>query len=103
MTSNTEEKSIVAISYEKDKLIEWYNAEFEAEPYVSIADNYFPAKGDFSDNKIEGQRFHKIFKRQGPLEWFNPLQDIYRMGTFGHGIYEEWIQEKDINSELLMV
>jgi len=100
MRANTESKEMVAVSDNKEKLIKWYNDEKADEPYYSIGDNHFPAKGDMPENKIEDQKFYKVFKKGSVLEWFNPLDNEERMndedGThnhYGHGLYYEWVNE----------
>ena len=98
MRGNTEGAVTVAASYDKERLIAWYKDQFAEEPYFSICDNYFPAKVDFSDNHIQGQRFHKVFKKNGPLEWFNPInlfdKDSMEGIGYGHGLHEQWIEEQ---------
>lgn len=93
MMSNTENGTMVAVAYEKNKLIEWYNQQIAEEAYYTIGDNYFPAKGDFPANEVVGHKYHKVFKQHGPLEWYNPA-DLESLDHYGHGIQSEWVNEE---------
>lgn len=69
-----EYSEIVAVSTEKQKLIDWCESLKEPQVYH------------------DGQRC-KTFKKDSPLEWFNPCfsyDDDSR--NFEHGIYWEWVQ-----------
>ena len=93
MTSNTENGSLVAFSDDKDKLLNWYRNEFADEPYYSVGEHYFPAKGDFPAN-FEGQyRYYKVFKQGSQLEWMNPMNNENEPDHYGHGISCEWVDE----------
>lgn len=72
MTDRMEAQRIVAVSLDKDKLIEWYNTQ-KCEPYTD-------------------DRWHKSFQQGGPLEWFNPPMHAVEECDphFGHGIQSVW-------------
>ena len=77
MRDRTEAANIVAISYEKQKLIDWYNSEKADKPY-------------------EDNNWSKSFKKEGSLEWYNPVNfgydaENFEPNHFGHGIRSEWI------------
>ena len=72
MTDRAESQRIAAISYDRQKLIDWCES-LKVEMY-------------------KDDRFNKQFQQGSPLEWFNPLYGSYdTIETFGHGIYEEWV------------
>lgn len=97
MTGNTEDASLVAISDSRDKLLDWYRGERAVEPYVSIGESYFSAKGDFPEN-LEGQhRYHKVFKQGSRLEWMNPMYNKDELDHYGHGINWEWVSEDTLS------
>ncbi len=56
VTDRAESGRITMMSFDKDRLIGKYNEEF-TEPY-------------------DDDRFRKVFKKNGPLEWFNPLYTL---------------------------
>lgn len=93
MTSNTECGELVAHSYERDKLIDWYNNQFAEESYYTIGEHYFPAKGDFSANFSEGYKYYKVFKQGSILEWYNPIHSLEDIDSYGHGIRWEWVND----------
>lgn len=71
MPSNFENFRIVALSYDEDKLKEFVENE-KVEPY--------------KDGK-----WHKTFKKGGPLEWMNPMN--WNDNT---GIFAEWATESSV-------
>jgi len=97
MRSNTEAGTIVAIAPSPEELIEYAKGELAEEPYISVGDNYFPAKGDMPENVMKGHQFHHVFKRSGNLQWYNPLMnwDVHEAArsSYGHGTHFEWIDE----------
>ncbi len=78
VTDRAETGRITAASFYKESLINFYNNEF-TEPY-------------------DDDRFRKVFKKGGPLEWFNPLWTLENLDSFGHGLKEDWVDTQSINS-----
>lgn len=76
---------IAAFSTEYDKLIEWYNAQKADEPY---------------SDKYCDRMYYKVFKKDSPLEWFNPADDLRpgELNHFGQGIKEEWILDNEFEA-----
>ena len=74
MTDRAESQRIGAVSYDKQKLIDFHNSEL-------------------ADEIWEDGRFRKSFKKGSPLEWLNPIYstEFEQRGTFGHGIMEDWV------------
>lgn len=87
MTSNTEHWEAVAISYERQKLIDWVNS--LVEPKVEEGPPSFPIHGDT-------HVWHKTYKIGSPLEWFNPT-DFNSVNHYGQGIREQWIGQDGID------
>lgn len=77
VTDRAESGNIAMMSFDKNKLIDAYNNE--------ATDSY---KDDY---------YHKVFKKNGPLEWYNPLWTLDGLDSFGHGLREEWIDSSNIN------
>ena len=100
MRSNTEDRQLLAISDDREKLLNWYKNEFASEPYYSVGENSFPAKGDFPAQYSEHHKYYKVFKLGSILEWMNPLMNEDEMGTFGHGIDHEWLSEDVVQNGL---
>ncbi|MFW6219745.1 MAG: hypothetical protein ACOC33_02810 [bacterium] len=73
VTGRAEEGNPVAAAYDKQKLIDWYNEQFADEPY--------------KDGK-----FHKVFKKNSHIEWYNPLNNVDEIDFFGQGIYYGWYE-----------
>lgn len=96
MTDNTEGCSLVAVSDDRDKLLNWYNSERASEPYYSTGTNSFPAKGDFPASYNGEHKYYKVFKLSSPLEWFNPMKDENQPDHWGHGIKSEWVNEDSL-------
>jgi hypothetical protein len=86
MRDNTEQGSLVAISFDKQKLIEWHNRQLATEPYTDNGSPSFECHGD-------SHNWHKSFIKGGELEWFNPCDNFNEPNHWGHGISEEWVQE----------
>jgi len=87
MTNNSENIQLMALSFEKQKLIDWHNEQL-VEPY----------EDDGPDNFNEGTKsYHKVFRKGGPLEWMNPVENFDQLGMFGHGIIFDWVNEDHIN------
>lgn len=97
MRGNTESANIVAISYDKQKLIDWYNNEFAPESYTDEGSPSFECHGD-------SHPWHKTFKKGSVLEWYNPCSNINEQDHYGQGIGEELVmQEALINPPFFMV
>lgn len=78
VTDRAESGKIAAMSIDKEKLIQFYQNE-----RVDIYND-----GNFS----------KVFKKDGPLEWFNPLWTLDGVDTFGHGVYSDWVDMENIHT-----
>jgi hypothetical protein len=88
MRGRTEETVLVAISFDKQKLINFYNEELAPEPYSDKGTN------SFSGTETS---WYKAFKRGSDLEWFNPCYDgNFTINHHGQGIQEEWVNEEII-------
>ena len=93
MTTNTEHNQLLVISDDRQKLLDWYKLQFADEPYFSVGENYFPAKGDFPVQHDLHHRYYKVFKQGTPLEWFNPIDNEDIPNRYGQGISFEWVNE----------
>jgi hypothetical protein len=98
MTSNTENGSLVASSDNRENLLNWYKNEFADEPYYSIGEHYFPAKGLSPENFIGEYKYYKVFKQGSVLEWMNPMLDETQLDDYGHGISWQWVDEEIWNT-----
>ena len=76
MVGRSENVELVAIGYDKQKLIDWYE-EQKVLPY-------------------QDGSWHKVFRKGSDLEWNNPLE----FSDFG-GIQEEWTTQEAINGYML--
>lgn len=72
---------IVAASYDKQALIDWYNEQKAEKPWK------------------DGQ-WGKTFKKDSPLEWYNGTSNFDGLGPYNDGICEEWAFEKDVKEAL---
>lgn len=95
MRSNTEDATIVAIAYERQKLIDWYNSLKAIEVLVEEGAPSFECHGD-------SHRWHKTFKIGSELEWYNPCGNFER-NHYGHGISEEWAREQAVQNSGIRV
>ena len=77
MAGRAEERRIVALSGDYDRLVAWYR------------DQMVPEWRD-------GQ-WYKYFRQGSPLEWFNPAfsLELSQNAPYGHGISDEWMSESD--------
>ena len=73
MSANFEKINMVAIAYDKQHLIDWYES-LKVEPY-------------------EDENWYKVFKRGSKLEWYNPIE----YSDYG-GIQEEWTTQEAIDN-----
>lgn len=81
MRNRTESRTAVAFSESKEKL-EAFVAGERVEPY-----------GDegFSDFGGHGTTFQKVFRKGGPLEWFNPPESLFGDDAFVDiGTEDDW-------------
>lgn len=74
---------IVAVSYEREKLIEWYNDQKELEEYTETV-------GDIV--------WTKTFKKGSRLEWYAPCSKDFNPDKSGIGIQYEWGTEEMIKT-----
>jgi len=102
LKENTENGNVVALAYEKQKLIDWYNSLLAPEPYEDKGEVNFPSKGDFGGYSNPNHTFYKVFIKGSELEWFNPC-DMDVLNDFGHGLNFQWMQEKDINPSIKFI
>lgn len=103
MKGNTEDSVIVAMAYEKQKLIDWHNSLFAPEPYKDTAPNSFPKKGDFDGYSDNAQVFHKVFIKGSELEWCNPCENFDSPDHHGHGLISQWIKEGNMDPNILFI
>jgi hypothetical protein len=73
MTDRTEASKIVVMSDDKQRLINYYTDNMVA-PY------------------IDGN-WHKGFRKDSPLEWYNPIPLDGTLNHWGQGLKEEWVDE----------
>ena len=83
MMGRTEENRLVALSYDRQTLIDWMEAEKAPEPYYDEGPSFFHG------GNLE---YYKVFKKDGPLEWFNPLDNLDTLNHHGQGISSEWTE-----------
>lgn len=83
MRSNTETAEVVATSYNRQALVKWRDDQLADEPWEDEGDPSFSCHGD-------SHTWFKWFKKGSDLEWYNGC-DLDKIGTFGHGIHEEWV------------
>ena len=74
VTHRVEDCSIVAISGERENLVNWYKSQLAEQPW------------------IDSLSYYKVFKEGSDLEWFNPV-DLDSVDHWGFGIQEEWVNE----------
>lgn len=96
MMSNTEARADFGPFPTKEALMVFYNAE-KVEPYKdegvdTFCDPY---------NKTGKKMYRKCFRKGGPLEWMNPLneQEMQEPGLFGHGIHEVLVKLDNIQRQ----
>lgn len=83
MQERTEAADLVAISYSKQALIDWMEAEKAPEPYYDDG---------FSQFGGGGKQYYKVFKKDSKLEWYNPLDDVNIPNRYNQGIHQEWAE-----------
>jgi hypothetical protein len=77
VTDVVESGNVTMVSTNKENLINAYNDE--------LTDGY------------KDDRFHKSFKQNGPLEWYNKLYS-FEVDRINHGLHEEWINSEELES-----
>jgi len=86
MRSNTEQASVYAWSFDKEKLIDWYENHMITEGIlVEEGAPSFECHGD-------SHKWHKTFNMGSVLEWCNPCGG-FDPDHYGHGIHEKWITD----------
>lgn len=88
MMSNAESGQSFGPFETKEEAIKFYENE-KCEPYKDQGPDMFgPGK----------KTYHKSFKKDGPLEWLNPLHEseFDAPGYFGHGIHEVLSHVEDV-------
>ena len=88
MRDKTEKSTLAAIAYDKSRLLQWYEEQRATEAFVEAGTGSFECHG-YTHN------WRKTFKKDSPLEWFNPM-DSEQPNYFGHGIQEEWTTEEAV-------
>ena len=79
--TNREDWELVAISSDRQKLIDWYK-EQQCDTYTEFVDGL----GDYA----------KHFKKGTPLEWFEPVENIEQEAMdYEYGTSSEWINESE--------
>ncbi len=89
MRSNAENSMVMAISDDRDKLINYYNSHL-VEPY---SDNGSPS----FECHVDSHNWHKTFRKGSELEWLNPT-DLENVNSFGQGISFEWVNEGNLDN-----
>ena len=83
-----EMKSLVAISTSYEKLVDWYNSQKADDVWVDTIDEY---------------NWRKAFKKDSPLEWYNPADSLQSVepevvtNYIGGGICKEWVDLDVLN------
>ena len=87
MWGGGEESRLVAVASSEAWLMEWYSQQRAEAPYQDEGPAQF----------FQGtQQYNKFHKKDGPLEWFNPLEQTmeqYQQGIFPLWIFEETFQD----------
>jgi len=83
MKDRAESSQCVAIADDPQKIIDWYNS-LLTKPYSDIVEEWTGPKP-----------YQKIFRKDSPLEWFNPIGS-FTPDHFGHGIREQWVDAEEL-------
>ena len=84
-------KQLVAVSTSYEKLVEWYNSQIADDRWVDT---------------IGGYNWSKTFKKDSPLEWYNPADSLQPIepsvirNSIGGGICEIWEYLEVLNKVL---
>ena len=84
MRENTEVRKPMAGSYDKDKLIAWYNEQKAKDIWMDEGLRSFGCLG-------ASHKWHKTFKKGSVLEWYNPLENFEELNHHGIGLEEVWL------------
>lgn len=77
MRGSYERDTMIAASFDRDKIVKFITSEM-VEPYDDC-----PSMDDYGNV----HKWHKVFKKGGPLEWFNPpLGDMFTQDCHGRGL-----------------
>ncbi len=93
MRGKTEGIELVAVAYDKQNLIEWYNSQKAEKLIEDVGTPSFKCHGD-------SHTWHKTFKIGSPLEWFNPIDVNQEPNYHGHGIDFQWATREDFDGFL---
>lgn len=102
---------IVAIGYEKEKLINWYkdhlaDSEYQEEQTEANKPNIIEVgmkvdkDGDTTTDIKEKTYYTKYFKVGSPIEWYEKPEDPLIMSSSGTGIDDSWTTQDHIDKEL---
>lgn len=103
MKGNTENSTVVAVSYEKQKLIDWYNSLLAPEPYKDNGKVSFPRKRNIDGYSNASHSFHKVFIKGSELEWYNPCDSFKGPDRNGQGLSFQWVEEGDITPSIKFI
>lgn len=84
----------IAMSYEKQKLIDWYYSQIALEPYIEDGVNIFSEAPT---------KWYKVFKKDSKLEWYNPCLKDFELDSYGNGIREMWFSEEAIRQSGILL
>lgn len=90
MRGNIENASMVAIAYDKSRLVNWYEEQMATEAFSEVGSGSFECHGD-------SHQWNKTFKKGSYLEWYNPT-GLGELNHYGHGIQEGWTTEEAIQN-----
>lgn len=94
MRGNTEDRAIVGWAETKEEL-DAYLARERVEPYGD------PGQSSFG---LGPTTWRKVFRKGGPLEWFNPPEDIYAEDSFVDvGSREDWMERSGLKWDALRI
>lgn len=88
MVNRMEDREFVALAFDKQKLIDWYEGEKAPEPYKEAGTNRWSGSPTM---------WMKTFKKGSELEWFNPL-DTFTVNYNDQGIIERWVPQGAVDS-----
>ena len=81
--TNRDDWELVAISSDKQKLVDWYKQQ-QCNSYTEFVEGL----GDYA----------KYFKKESALEWFEPVHSREEeVMDYEYGISSEWINETEFN------
>lgn len=90
---------IVAIAYDKQKLIQWYRAELASERYEERLRANETDQGLAVEGKDKDTYITKHFKKGSPIEWFDAVDNIEEFDLKrGMGINDSWTTQEHIDA-----